>query len=61
MFVLKFVAALWAAENMDEKKLVPVALPGSGPPSSAVGDKGDAEMLESLLGPTAAEADVLLL
>lgn len=60
MLLLKLLAAFWAAENMDEKKLDPeLLLPGIG--SSVVGVKGNEKTLESLLGPTAADADELLL
>jgi hypothetical protein len=59
ILVLKFVAALWAAEIIDEKKPEPaLAVPGVTSPLSAVGVRGGADTLESLLGPIVLEADL---
>jgi hypothetical protein len=57
---LKFVAALCAAEIIDEKKLEPglPLPPGVTSPLSAVGVSGGAVTLESLLGPMVLEADL---
>lgn len=58
IFVLRLLAALWAADIMDEKKPLLLALPSM--PSTG-GVSGLVRMLESLLGPMEAEAEVLLL
>jgi hypothetical protein len=63
LVLLKELAALWAAEIIDEKK-PPEGFwfaVGVGSPLSWVGVKGADTMLESLLGPMFCEFDRLLL
>jgi hypothetical protein len=61
MLALRLVAAFCAAENMDERKLVP-AFESDAPSLPSVDrDRDEGVKLDDLLGPIAAEADVLLL